>query len=80
MSTPREIIEKSFNASICRYLLDSFHRTLYINCKNDFKLFYFKLKTPQRIIINNWIVECLIQYNLWQSWHPEDDNSNITNI
>ena len=77
----QEIIAKTFNASICRSILDSWHRSLYLNtCKSDFKLFYFQLASPQKIIINNWISDCLVKYNLWQKWDMESDIVTLENI
>lgn len=81
MPIPREMIEKSFTASICRSILGSWHRSLYLNnCKSDFKLFYFQLDSPQRIIINNWITDYLVKYNLWEKWDIESDIITLENI
>ena len=78
MTTSREIIEQSFNPDICASILDSWHRTLYKNnCKRNFQQFYQELKPPQKIIVDNWIVNCLIQNNILNTWSPINGIVNI---
>ena len=67
--TSREIIEQSFNPDICASILDSWHRIHYKNnCKGNFQQFYQEIKQQQKNIIDIWIVDWLVQNNVWKTW------------
>lgn len=67
----RIVVEESFTDSVCMYLLDNWHTNLYrMNHRSDFKSFYKALSTDSRAIVNKWIMDVLVQYNLWNHWDP----------